>query len=76
MQRLRKFEQALIAGEWFDHTKSTRTFGAIAVGVGLVVGAGADIYMANKQGQIANSQLGLEQDQQFKQDTAFQQLQT
>jgi hypothetical protein len=51
------------------------TFAAIAVGVGLVVGAGASIYATNKQGQIANSQLSLAQDQQYKEDTSFNQLQ-
>ena len=52
------------------------TFGAIAIGVGLTVGAGAAIYGSTVQSGIANSQLSLAQDQQSKQDTAFNQLQT
>jgi hypothetical protein len=52
------------------------TFAAIAVGVGLVVGAGASIYATSTQSGIANSQLSLEQDQQYKQDTAFNQLES
>jgi hypothetical protein len=51
------------------------TFGAIAVGVGLVVGAGASIYATSTQAGIADRQLNLAQDQQGKQDTAFNQLQ-
>jgi hypothetical protein len=52
------------------------TFAAIAVGVGLVVGAGASIYATSTQSGIANSQLSLAQDQQYKQDTAFNQLES
>src|SRR5271165_6595434 len=51
------------------------SFAGIAVGVGLVVGAGASVYATSTQAGIANKQLGLAEDQQFKKDTAFQQLQ-
>jgi hypothetical protein len=51
------------------------TFGDIAIGIGLVAGAGAAVYSANKQGQIAGSEMNLQYDQQWKQDQAFQQLQ-
>jgi aminopeptidase N len=51
------------------------SFAGIAIGVGLTVSAGASIFGASKQSQIANSQLGIEQDQEAKQDQAFQQLQ-
>jgi hypothetical protein len=51
------------------------TFGGIAVGIGLVVGAGASIYATTTQAGIANKGLSLAQDQQYKQDTAFNQLQ-
>jgi hypothetical protein len=50
------------------------TFAAIAVGVGLVVGAGASIYATDTQAGIANQQLGLEDTQAGKQNLAFQQL--
>jgi hypothetical protein len=51
------------------------SFAGIAVGVGLAVSAGASIYGTTTQAGIANSQLSLAQDQQGKQDQAFQQLQ-
>ena len=51
------------------------TFAGIAVGVGLTVAAGASIYATTTQAGIANSQLSLAQDQQYKQDQSFQQLQ-
>jgi hypothetical protein len=51
------------------------TFGGIAVGIGLVVGAGASIYGTATQGKIANQGLSLAEDQRYKQDEAFNQLQ-
>jgi hypothetical protein len=51
------------------------SFAFIAVGVGLTVAGGAAIYGSSVQSGIANSQLGLAQDQQFKEDSAFNQLQ-
>lgn len=75
MQRLRKFERALIEGEWYNHAKATKTFGDIAIGIGLVVGAGATAYSANKQAGIANRGLSVAEDQQYKEDQAFNQLQ-
>jgi hypothetical protein len=75
MQRLRKQERALIEGEWFNHAKGTHTFGAIAIGVGLTVGAGAAIYATSSQNSIANKELGIANSQQGKQDIAFNQLQ-
>lgn len=75
MQKLRKLEEALIEGEWFEHSKSTRVFADIAVGVGLALTAGASIYATTTQAGIAGSQLSLAQDQQFKQDQSFNQLQ-
>jgi len=50
------------------------SFAAIAVGVGLTAAAGASVYAASTQSKIANSQLSLAQDQQYKQDQSFQQL--
>jgi hypothetical protein len=49
--------------------------GDIAIGIGLVATAGSAIYSTTTQAGIANSQLSLEQDQESKQDTAFNQLQ-
>lgn len=51
------------------------SFGSIAIGIGLVAGAGAAIYGANKQGQVASTQLGLEQQTQSEQMQMFAQLQ-
>lgn len=75
MQRLRKLERSLIEGKWFDHAKSTKTFGDIAIGIGLVVGAGASVYATSTQAGIANQQLGLEATQNQRQNQSFQQLQ-
>ena len=50
------------------------SFAAIAVGVGLVATAGAAAYGTSTQAGIANSQLSLAQDQQSKQDQAWQYL--
>lgn len=47
----------------------------IIIGAGLVLTAGAAAYSTHTQAGIANSQLGLAQDQQWKQDQSFQQLQ-
>jgi hypothetical protein len=51
------------------------SFAAIAVGVGLAATAAASAYSTSTQAGIANSQLSLEQDQQYKQDLSFNQLQ-
>lgn len=75
MRKLKRLDRALIAGEWFEATKGTRVFADIAIGVGLVVSAGAAIYQTSTQAGIANRQLGIAQDQQMKQDQSFQQLQ-
>jgi len=75
MNRLRKTEAALVAGEWFDHFKGTKYFGDIAIGIGLAVTAGASIYSTTTQAGIANQQLALEQTQNQRQNTAFTQLQ-
>lgn len=75
MQRLRRFERALIEGEWFDHSKSTKVFADIAIGVGMVVAAGASIYATSTQAGIAGQQLSLEATQAQKQNQSFQQLQ-
>lgn len=46
------------------------------IGIGaLIISAGADIYQTTSQSKIAGHQLGLAEDQQFKQDQAWQQLQ-
>lgn len=50
-------------------------FADIAIGIGLVAAAGASAYGASVQGGIAGQQMGLAQDQQYKQDQSFQQLQ-
>lgn len=52
------------------------SFVAIAIGGSALIGAGVGLYEGSKQGQVANTQLGLEQDQTAKQDSAFMQLQT
>jgi hypothetical protein len=79
MNRIRKFERALVAGDWHDHAKSTKYFGDIAVGIGLVIGAGAAagaaVYSTNKQAGIANRGLSIAEDQQYKEDISFNQLQ-
>jgi hypothetical protein len=51
------------------------TFGAIAIGIGMVVTAGAGIYEANKQAGVANSELDLQAQQNWRQQTSFNQLQ-
>jgi len=75
MRPLRKKERALIEGNWFEHSKGTHTFGDIAIGIGLVAGAGASAYGASKTGKIANAQEAIAFDQMNKQDTAFSMLQ-
>ena len=75
MNRIRKFERALKEGSWYEQTKSTRYFGDIAIGVGLVVAAGASVYATTTQAGIANQQLGLEATQAQKQNQSFMQLQ-
>src|SRR5271166_44250 len=74
MRKLRQREEALIKGEWFDHAKGTHTFGGIAIGIGLVAGAGAAIYGTSTQAGIANQQLNLANNQAAKQNQAFSQL--
>lgn len=51
------------------------SFAAIAIGVGMVATAGVALYEGNKQNQVANTQIGLEQQQMGKQNVAFNQLQ-
>jgi hypothetical protein len=75
MRKVERLEKALRAGDWFEATKATRVFADIAIGVGLAVSAGAAIYNTVEQSGIANKQLGIAQDQQYKQDQSFQQLQ-
>lgn len=75
MRRLKEFDEALVAGEWFNHTKGTKVFADIAIGVGLAISAGASIYATTTQAGIANQQLALEQTQNQRQNTAFSQLQ-
>ncbi len=75
MRKLRKQEFALIEGEWFDYTKGAKTFGAIAIGIGLVAGAGAAVYGASTQAGIANQQLALAGSQNARQAQSFNQLQ-
>jgi hypothetical protein len=75
MQKLKRLERALVAGEWFQARKATQVWADIVIGAGMLIGAGATIYSANKQGQIANSQLGLEGAQNARQQQAFDQLQ-
>lgn len=74
MNKLRRREAAIVEGDWYG-LKATRVWADIIIGAGMVLSAGASIYSANKQGQVANSQLGIEQDQQYKQDHAWNQLQ-
>jgi hypothetical protein len=74
MQKLRKFAQALEAGEWFERQKSTQVFADIAIGVGLVAAAGASVYGTVTQAGIAGQQLSLENSQNYRQGTAFNQL--
>jgi hypothetical protein len=51
------------------------SFAGIAVGVGLTLSAGAAVYGATEQGQVANSQLGLERQTASEQMSMFNQLQ-
>lgn len=75
MRKIKRIERALREGDWYNQVKGTQVFADIAIGVGLVVGAGAAVYTANKQGQIANSEMQLQNIQLGKQNTAFDQLQ-
>lgn len=75
MQRLRKLDRALVEGRWFEHSKSTRVFADIAIGVGLAASAAATAYGISSQSGIANRQLSIADDQRSKQDQSFQQLQ-
>src|SRR5271154_476745 len=52
------------------------SFGYIAVGIGLVASAAVSAYGANKQGQEANAALSIAGNQEYKQNQAFDQLQT
>jgi hypothetical protein len=73
-KRIKKFNQALLDGNWYSHSKSTKYFGDIAIGIGLLAGAGAVVYSTSTQAGIANQQLGLADTQADKQNTSFQQL--
>jgi hypothetical protein len=52
------------------------TFGEIAIGIGLVVGAGASAYATTSQAGIAGQELSLANTQSGRQQIAFNQLQT
>jgi hypothetical protein len=54
---------------------NAEVWGAALVGAGLIVSAGASVFSTLTQKGIANSQLGIEEDQLGKQDQSFQQLQ-
>ena len=75
MRRIKKFEQALIEGQWFEYVKGAKVFADIAIGVGLVAAAGAAAYGTYTQGQIAGDANSLAANQAGKQNQAFQQLQ-
>lgn len=47
------------------------TFVAIAIGGSALIGAGVALYEGGKQGQVANSELAIESDQENRQDTMF-----
>jgi hypothetical protein len=75
MNKLRKIERGLVEDGWYTCAKATSIFGDIAIGIGLVAGAGAAIYATSTQAGIADAQLGLEATQNQRQNQSFMQLQ-
>jgi hypothetical protein len=75
MNRIRKFTQALADGDWYGHAKATNYWGDVAIGVGLAISAVASGYNTASQAGIANRQLSIADDQRWKEDQSYQQLQ-